>query len=522
MRLLVTMYLVTMGAGSLAQSRLPACPSDANARWHACQGRYVWPNGDAYLGEWRDDKRHGKGSDTYASGDRYTGDFFDGQRHGQGTYTFPNGESYVGDWRDGKRHGVGTNIFPDGERYVGEWRQGDRHGLGVSYRADGAVLRSGRWVDDRWAQYAVPDLARFPFQTPAVRADADDARRRAEAVAQAERRRRQELEQELAQERRRRVEAEERAAADESSSGTGFAVAPGQLVTNQHVVAGCTRVDVLSPDGRRSGAVVDTDELVDLALVRVTGLGGGVASLRRPGSVRLGESAYAFGFPLSGLLSDNGNFTNGVVSGLRGLRESATEIQVTTPVQPGNSGGALVDAAGHVIGVVVGKLDATAVSRVTGDIPQNVNFAVSMQALVDFLARNQVSFRTAERSASVDTAQIADTARAFTHRIVCVGAPDAASRAGTGPAAEVDTTVELLNESGEEVFEIRISPVTSKDWGPDLLGDGTLAPGGRFTLQPPANDGCRYDVLVKYRSGRTEEERDQDFCTLTELRFRGR
>lgn len=522
MRLLVTLFMVTMGAGSLAQSRLPACPSDGNARWHACQGRYAWPNGDSYNGEWLDDKRHGKGIDTYASGHRYTGEFADGQRHGQGTYTFPDGESYVGEWREGKRHGVGTNIFPDGERYVGEWRQGDRHGQGVAYRADGAVLRSGRWADDRWVQHAAPDTARFPFQTPALRADADEARRRAEALAQAERRRRLELEQELAQERRRRVEAEQKAAAEESSSGTGFAVAPGLLVTNQHVVAGCTRVDVLSPDGRRAGAVVDTDELVDLALVRVTGLGGGVASLRRPGSVRLGEAAYAFGFPLSGLLSDNGNFTNGVVSGLRGLRESATEIQVTTPVQPGNSGGALVDATGNVIGVVVGKLDAGAVSRVTGDIPQNVNFAVSMQALVDFLARNRVAFRTGERGAPVDTVQIADTARAFTHRIVCIGAPDAVSRSGAGPAAGVDTTVELLNESGEEIFEIRISPVVSKDWGPDLLGNDVLTPGGRFTLQPPASDGCRYDVLVKYRSGRTEEERDQDFCTLTELRFGGR
>jgi hypothetical protein len=521
MKLLFTLVLATLGATALAQPRLPPCPADQSVRWHACQGRYVWPSGDVYVGEWQDDKRHGRGSDTFASGHRYTGEFQDGQRHGQGTYTFPNGESYVGEWREGKRHGSGTNIFPDGERYVGEWRQGERHGLGVAYRPDGSVLRSGRWADDRWVQHAAPDTTRFPFQAPVARVD-DEARRRAEAVAQAERRRRQELEQELAEERRRRIEAEQKVAAEESSSGTGFAVAAGLVVTNQHVVAGCTRLDVLSPDGRRTGVVVDADEGVDLALVRVTGLGGGIASLRRPGSVRLGESAYAFGFPLSGLLSDGGNFTNGVVSSLRGLRESANEIQITTPVQPGNSGGALIDAAGHVIGVIVGKLDATAVSRSTGDIPQNVNFAVSMQALLDFLGRNRVPFRATERSAPVETVQIADAARAFTHRIVCIGAPDTASPAGAGQAAEADTTVELLNEAREEIFEIRISPVTAKDWGPDLLGDGTLAPGGRFTLQPPVKDGCRYDVYVKYRSGRTEEERDQDFCTLTELKFRGR
>ena len=521
-QLFFTFVLATLGTGALAQPRLPPCPADQSVRWHECHGRYAWPNGDVYLGEWRDDKRHGRGSDTFASGHRYSGEFQDGQRHGQGTYTFPNGESYVGEWREGKRHGFGTNTFPDGERHVGEWRQGDRHGPGVAYRPDGSVLRSGRWADDRWVQHAAPDVARFPFQAPVARADTDEARRRAEAVAQAERRRRQELEQELAEERRRRIEAEQKAAAEESSSGTGFAVAAGLVVTNQHVVAGCTRVDVLSPDGRRTGVVVDADEGVDLALVRITGLGGGIASLRRPGSVRLGEAAYAFGFPLSGLLSDGGNFTNGVVSSLRGLREAANEIQITTPVQPGNSGGALIDAAGHVIGVIVGKLDATAVSRSTGDIPQNVNFAVSLQALVDFLGRNRVAFRTTERSAPMETVQIADAARAFTHRIVCIGAPDTASPAGAGQAAEVDTTVELLNEAREDIFEIRVSPVSAKDWGPDLLGDGTLAPGGRFTLRPPVKDGCRYDVFVKYRSGRTEEERDQDFCALIELKFRGR
>ena len=348
---------------SMAQAGLPSCPSDQNVRWHHCQGRYVWPNGDVYVGEWRDDKRHGKGSDTFSSGHRYSGDFVDGKRHGQGAFTFPDGEMYVGEWRDDARHGVGTNIFPDGQRFVGEWRRGERHGLGIAYRADRSISQSGLWADDRWVQHAPPDTARFPFHPPTARADADESRRRADSVAQAERRRRQELEQELAEERRRRIEAEQKAATEESSSGTGFAVAAGFVVTNQHVVAGCTRVDVLSPDGRRTGVVVDADEGVDLALVRVTGLGGGIAALRRPGSVRLGEAAYAFGFPLSGLLSDGGNFTNGVVSSLRGLREAANEIQITTPVQPGNSGGALIDAAGHVIGVIVGKLDATALHQ---------------------------------------------------------------------------------------------------------------------------------------------------------------
>lgn len=523
MKLLVVLALMAWGSGAVAQSALPLCPSDVNQRWHACQGRYVWPNGEIYVGEWLNDMRHGMGNNTSSEGHRYIGQFHQGKRQGQGTYTFPSGESYTGVWLDDKRHGIGTNIFADGKRFVGEWRLGQRNGQGVLYAPDGSVLRSGRWTDDTLVQQLAPDTARFPFQPPNARAEADEVRRRAEAAAQAERRRRLELEQELAEERRRRVEAEQKSGADDASSGTGFTVAPGHIVTNQHVVAGCTRVDVVSADGRRTGMVVDSDELVDLALVRTTGLGGNIASLRRPGSVRLGEPAYAFGFPLAGLLSDSGNFTNGVVSSLRGLRESASEIQITTPVQPGNSGGAVIDASGQVIGVVVSKLDATAVSRATGDIPQNVNFAVSMQTLVDFLSRNRVPVRTAERTSPVDTAQIAELARSFTHRIVCTTPPAAAPRPDAAQQANgLDTTVELRNQAREAIFEIRVSPLTAKDWGPDLLGDEVLEPGESFTLQPPAKDGCRFDVQVKYRSGKTEEERDQDFCTIEELRFRGR
>lgn len=315
-----------------------------------------------------------------------------------------------------------------------------------------------------------------------------------------------------------------------STTGTGFAVAPGHIVTNQHVVAGCQRVEVFSVDGRRSGVVLDSDESVDLAVVRVTGLGGSVAKVRRPGSVRLGEPAFAFGFPLTGLLSEGGNFTNGVVSGLRGLRDSANEFQITTPVQPGNSGGAVIDSAGHVIGVVVSKLNASEVARATGDIPQNVNFAVSLPALADFLGRNRVTMQTVERLPAIDTVQLADLARSFTHRIVCQDATASAPARGGGaragssqpPAqAPIDTTVELRNQASEAILEIYVSPVSSDNWGNDLLGDNVLAKGRSFTAKPPANQGCRYDVLVKYESGKQEERRDQNFCELIELKFSG-
>lgn len=210
-------------------------------------------------------------------------------------------------------------------------------------------------------------------------------------------------------------------AAAQVSSGTAFAVAPGFLITNQHVIAECSSVDVISPDGRRTASIVATDAQIDLALLRVSGIKGATARLRSPRNIRLGESVMVFGFPLAGSLSSSGNFTSGLVSALRGLNDTAGELQITAPVQPGNSGGPLMDASGLVIGVVQAKLDALSAAIATGDIPQNVNFAVSLEVLADFLAKNRVQFRDGTISAPLDTSRVAELAQSFTYRVECQG-----------------------------------------------------------------------------------------------------
>lgn len=198
-------------------------------------------------------------------------------------------------------------------------------------------------------------------------------------------------------------------------------------MTNHHVINGCGVIEVVSSDGRRPATVVDSVKQIDLALLRVYGMRGGVASLRTQSPVRLGESATVFGFPLGSALSSTGNFTTGVVSSLRGLRDAAGEIQITAPVQPGNSGGPVLDRAGIVIGVVQSKLDALYAVKMTGDIPQNVNFAVSLDVLADFLEKNSVSFRPSAAQPALESTQIAEMAQTFTYKISCTLAPRTAS-----------------------------------------------------------------------------------------------
>jgi len=81
------------------------------------------------------------------------------------------------------------------------------------------------------------------------------------------------------------------------SSGTAFVVAPGLLVTNHHVIDDCSAIEVVASDGRRPATIVDSFQIIDLALLRVYGLRGGVASLRTHSPILLGESATVFGFP---------------------------------------------------------------------------------------------------------------------------------------------------------------------------------------------------------------------------------
>ena len=101
-------------------------------------------------------------------------------------------------------------------------------------------------------------------------------------------------------------------------------------------------------------------------------------------------SVVAVGFPLPGLLASEANVTTGIVSALAGIGDDTRFLQMTVPVQPGNSGGPLLDLEGRVVGVVVGKLDAVKVASVTGDIPQNVNFAIKAGVLRSFLDASAV------------------------------------------------------------------------------------------------------------------------------------
>ena len=203
------------------------------------------------------------------------------------------------------------------------------------------------------------------------------------------------------------------------SSGTGFVVAPDRVLTNQHVVGGCDRIFIRTHDGRTLPAVppAKVDAGLDLALLAVPGDPGEILAFRGSPEVRRGESVIAYGFPLPGLLSSDPKLTRGEVNGLNGLGNNPGHYQISAEVQPGNSGGPLLDPQGHIVGVVVSKLHAGNIAKRTGDIPQNVNFAVKGSAAATFLRRAGITPRaeasTGPEKSTADVGEIADRGTVF-------------------------------------------------------------------------------------------------------------
>src|SRR5204863_9384509 len=102
-------------------------------------------------------------------------------------------------------------------------------------------------------------------------------------------------------------------------------------------------------------------------------------------AVKLGATVATVGFPNVGLQGFAPKLAKGEIASLSGAGDDARYFQISVPVQPGNSGGALVDERGNVVGVVSAKLDARTAFAVSGSLPENVNYAVKSSFLLGFL-----------------------------------------------------------------------------------------------------------------------------------------
>jgi TPR repeat protein len=204
------------------------------------------------------------------------------------------------------------------------------------------------------------------------------------------------------------------------SSGSGFFISQhGDILTNHHVVKDCKELRI--PAENVVAKVVVADPTNDLALLKSELTGRSSVQFPTSDDLSQGEEVFVFGFPLDGYLPAAGNITPGIVSALAGPGNNSGLVQITAPVQPGNSGGPLFNKTGRVIGVVVGKADAIKIAKLTGDIPQNINFAIAPRLVKSFLDGNGVAYQKSSDWLAVGkgSVAIAEQARRSTIKLEC-------------------------------------------------------------------------------------------------------
>jgi len=170
-----------------------------------------------------------------------------------------------------------------------------------------------------------------------------------------------------------------------TASGTGFFITEdGYLISNYHVVKDAVKVRLLTSAGTLDAKVVQEDAANDVALLKTEGNFSPlpVMSSRK---VQLGNTVATVGFPNITLQGFAPKLAKGEIAALSGAGDDARYFQISVPVQPGNSGGALVDDRGNVVGIVSAKLDVATALAASGSLPENVNYAVKSSFLLSFL-----------------------------------------------------------------------------------------------------------------------------------------
>ena len=177
-------------------------------------------------------------------------------------------------------------------------------------------------------------------------------------------------------------------------SGSGFYINnKGYALTNNHVVDVCKQM-VAVVDGREIlFRVLNTDKTNDVAIIKTDQRSPNFIKINEEGA-KLGEDIIAVGYPLSDKLSDSVKITRGIVSSLSGIDNNSGQIQIDAALQPGNSGGPVINESGELIGIASAGLNKLLMAKEAKYIPENVNFAVSSSIVTNILKNKKVSYST--------------------------------------------------------------------------------------------------------------------------------
>jgi hypothetical protein len=171
-------------------------------------------------------------------------------------------------------------------------------------------------------------------------------------------------------------------------TGTGFFITEdGYLLTAYHVVEEASSIEVILVNKKYIAQFIEGDPINDVALLKVQGNFTALPIIASS-QINIGDEISTMGFPNVHLQGLNPKLTKGHISSLTGIQDDPRCFQISAAVQPGNSGGALVDKQGNVVGLLVARLGDIETLELTGTLPQNVNYALKSSYILAFLESN--------------------------------------------------------------------------------------------------------------------------------------
>jgi S1-C subfamily serine protease len=171
------------------------------------------------------------------------------------------------------------------------------------------------------------------------------------------------------------------------STGTAWPVAAGYAVTNHHVVSGSQSVVLVdSRGGKIPATVVARDETHDVALLRVEQPDKLPPALPiAPGGAHLGASVFTIGFPRIDVMGTSPKLSLGIISSINGVQDDPSSYQISVPIQPGNSGGPLLNMRGEVVGIITSMLGRVDSANGGSQPLPNINYALKIDVIAEFL-----------------------------------------------------------------------------------------------------------------------------------------
>ncbi len=368
-------------AVGVSADHYPGCPDGV---FHYCFTTYTYPNGVTYIGN-----------------------FINGRKTGSGIFIYTNGVKYVGEWRNEIAHGEGIYYFPDGKILEGIfWNGGFQYSQKTRFSNNRFVLRMMfvglLWEKRKQLQSNLKDLGFYKSSVDSLYGKGTEGALTAynkQNLNGADLNKYENVENLI--NAVLGLKPAPKAVPDSKSddtykvaSGSGFYVSDqGHIITNHHVIDGCRDMKVHSKGNVLETKKIADDRRNDLALLKISETPKHVFALSTESPFPLQEIVVA-GYPFGDKVSSTIKFTQGVVSSIAGLGNDYSQIQIDAALQPGNSGGPILDEYGNVVAVAVAKLSLKKILKDYGVVPENTNFGVKASAVRNLMEGNGVSFKS--------------------------------------------------------------------------------------------------------------------------------